>query len=276
MLKGEFRAGHDGGMPLISPEAVIAFTVASMGLDAVDDLGIPAVVLCTWSGAFYEKLCELTNAHALSSWWYGERIPHRVGSTGGAPVSIILLPVGAPGTVMVMEELIAAGARSFIGVGAAGGLQSDLVTGACFVATSAVRDEGTSYHYLPAASTVDADPLLTEHLRQALADGGLDPAAGTVWTTDAPYRELSGTVDRFRREGVLAVDMEAAAMFALGVCRGVEVASAMVVADVLSDPWAPNFADPELASTRDALCEAVLLPVPATVHRLASDSEAPT
>ena len=259
MSHPEFRFGHHGGPPLITPEAVLASVRAQLGMSADDDLGIPELLFCTWTNGFYRPLSEGLNGSEVPGWWYDDRVPLRVSSTAGGGVGVVLLPVGAPGTVMVMEELIAAGARCFVGVGGCGGLQASSPGGSCFVVTEAWRDEGTSLHYLPADEpTTTPDVVLTDAVEQVLTQAGLTPARGTVWTTDAPFRELTGTVTRFRAEGVLGVDMEASAMFALGRCRQVRVASAMVVADVLSDPWEPNLGNARVGETNRTVCQALL------------------
>lgn len=77
--------------------------------------------------------------------------------------------------------------------------------------------------------------------------------AGCVWTTDAPYRELAGTVARLRSAGVLAVDAKTSAMYVLGLHRNVPVANVLLISDVLSDPWRPAFGSPELAAALDAM-----------------------
>ena len=72
---------------------------------------------------------------------------------------------------------------------------------------------------------------------------GVEPHIGLNWTTDAPFREMRGKVERFSARGVVSVDMEASAMFVLGQLRGVEVASLFIVSDELFHPWRPAFAD---------------------------------
>jgi uridine phosphorylase len=89
------------------------------------------------------------------------------------------------------------------------------------VPTKALRDEGTSYHYLPAAESVDGDAGLTTDLQEHLSGLGLPVVAGTVWTTDAPYRETAEQLERHARNGILAVEMQAASLFAFGAARGV-------------------------------------------------------
>ena len=259
MTHPEFRFGHHGGRPLITPAAVLAAVREQLGANEEFDLGVPRLIFCTWTNGFYRPLAERLKGSELPGWWYGERVPLRVATVNDNRVGVVLLPVGAPGTVMVMEEMIVAGARHFIGVGGCGGLQTSSPGGTCFVVSEAWRDEGTSLHYLPLhAPTTVPDASLTAALENVLAQANLSPRRGAVWTTDAPFRELSGTVERFRAEGVIGVDMEASAMFALGSCREVPVASVMVVADVLSDPWEPNLRNSRVGQTSEDVCQALV------------------
>src|SRR5205814_3988194 len=122
--------------------------------------------------------------------------------------------VGAPAAVALLEELVAFGVRRFVSVGLAGGLRTDQQPGDLLVAERALRDEGTSPHYLPPAESVDAAALLTQRLAQALGRGGHPHRRGTVCTTDAPYRTTRATVERWVRAGGAAAEMEAAGLFA--------------------------------------------------------------
>jgi uridine phosphorylase len=89
------------------------------------------------------------------------------------------------------------------------------------VPARAIRDEGTSYHYLPAAEIVDGEAGLTAVLQEELDGLGLPDVLGPVWTTDAPYRETAEQLERHAANGILAVEMQAASLFAFGAARGV-------------------------------------------------------
>ena len=148
--------------------------------------------------------------------------------------------MGAPVMAAEAEELIALGARRLIAFGPAGGLRPELAAGTVVVATGAIRDEGTSYHYLPAGEEVCADEPLSETLASAIRARGATVRRGMTWSTDAPFRETREEVAHHRARGVLTVDMEAAALFAVASVRGVPAAVALVVGDSLAgERWQP-------------------------------------
>jgi uridine phosphorylase len=139
----------------------------------------------------------------------------------GESIGVIARTIGGPYAVLVAEQLAVSGARVILGLTSAGQVSPDLPIPSLVVPTKALRDEGTSYHYLRAAETVDGDVGVAAALQDELAGLGLPVTAGTVWTTDAPYRETAEQLTRHVRHGVLAVEMQAAAMFAFGAARGV-------------------------------------------------------
>ena len=159
----------------------------------------------------------------------------------GQPIGV-LQPAGygAPIIATVLEELIAFGVQRFVAIGLAGGLQSDLHSGDIVIADRALRDEGTSYHYLPPARSVEADPTMVQQLSAALSAQQLVHSVGATWTTDAPYRETRREVEAYRAEGVKTVEMEAAALFAVGQRLHVSTAAILIISDRLADLiWQP-------------------------------------
>ena len=145
--------------------------------------------------------------------------------------------VGAPMGAAVLEKLIAIGCRKFIACGGAGVLVPKVVLGHIVVPISAVRDEGTSYHYLPASREVAPSPRALAAIESVLKAHGHDYLLGKTWTTDGLYRETRAKVDRRTREGCLTVEMEAAAFFAVAQFRGVEFGQILYAGDDLSGEW---------------------------------------
>jgi uridine phosphorylase len=146
--------------------------------------------------------------------------------------------VGAPLAAGYLEELIAMGVTRFVACGGCGVLEPEIVLGHPVVLTSAVRDEGTSYHYLPPGREVASSPALTTALASVLERHGLPFRFGKAWTTDAPYRETPARRALRMAEGCSVVEMEASAFFAVAQFRGVEFGQVVYGGDlVVPDGW---------------------------------------
>lgn len=143
--------------------------------------------------------------------------------------------IGAPVIAGLADEFAALGVKQFALIGMAGGLQPELKTGSLVICRSAIRGEGVSQHYLPPHSTVEASEEMAQGLSQVLTKHNQPHIPGRTWTTDAPFRELRKIVLEHQRAGVLAVDMEVAAL--LSVARSMELSAvaAFSIADQLSD-----------------------------------------
>ena len=166
--------------------------------------------------------------------------------TGNRVAIIGNFGIGAPQAVIHLEEFIEWGVRRFVSVGTAGSLQRELRVGDLVLCDRAIRDEGSSHHYLPPSRYAHPSKVLTGRLRDALRARRLKFATGTTWTIDTPYRETFAEARRYSEQGVLTVEMEAAALFAVGKYRGVEVAALLSISDSLAealgeDPWKPQF-----------------------------------
>jgi uridine phosphorylase len=138
----------------------------------------------------------------------------------------------------MMEELIACGMRTLVVTGTAGGLQPQAPIGSLVLATSAIREEGTSHHYAPPDVLAEAHADVVDALRSRLDHLGTAYEVGVSWTTDAIYREHREKVDRYRRAGVASVEMTLSAIYTAGAVRGVRCGAILTVADELhGDEW---------------------------------------
>jgi uridine phosphorylase len=129
--------------------------------------------------------------------------------------------VGAPLAAGFLEEVIALGCQKFIACGGAGVLDKQIAVGHLLVPTAAIRDEGTSYHYLPPGREVAPAPEALAAIETVLQHHKYEYLLTKTWTTDAVYRETAAKVELRRAEGCLTVEMEAAAFFAVAQFRGV-------------------------------------------------------
>jgi len=140
-------------------------------------------------------------------------------SHAGLEIGIVDRAVGAPFAVLVAEQLFVSGCRLLISLTSAGQIVASGPTPYFVLIDRALRDEGTSYHYLPAAPFAAAPPDLLALADSALAGCGEPVYRGASWTTDAPFRETASTIASRRDEGILAVEMEAAALYAFAAAR---------------------------------------------------------
>jgi uridine phosphorylase len=191
----------------------------------------PAAVLC-----FFQEVLESLAARGQAR-PIGRLLsevgpnPLYVVKVGAAEVLVVHPGVGAPLAAGILEEVIALGCRSIVACGGAGALRDDLVLGLAVVVDEAVRDEGTSFHYLAPSRTVAADRHGVEVLEALLAEHGVPYLTGKSWTTDAFYREARPRIDRRVAEGCLTVEMEAAAFMAVARFRGVRFAQLLYAGD---------------------------------------------
>jgi uridine phosphorylase len=140
---------------------------------------------------------------------------------GGETAGIVGCAVGAPFAVLVAEQMFASGCRLLLSLTSAGRVGPDLPADAFFMLIDrALRDEGTSYHYAAADQRfAQADPALAALAAEAMRATGLTALRGATWTTDAPFRETPQAIAAAAAEGVLAVEMEAAALYAFAQAR---------------------------------------------------------
>jgi uridine phosphorylase len=142
--------------------------------------------------------------------------------------------IGSAMSAALLEEAIAFGCRKFIACGGAGVLNKDIAVGHLIVVSSAVRDEGASYHYLPPSREAVADETGVQALVRVLENRNVPHLVGKTWTTDAPYRETPARIARRREEGCLTVEMESAGMRAVAHFRGVTFGQVLYGGDDLS------------------------------------------
>lgn len=171
----------------------------------------------------------------------------------GQRLAILHPGVGAPLAAALLEEIIALGCRKFIACGGCGVLDRDIAVGHLVVPHAAVRDEGTSYHYLPPAREVSASPQAVDAIIQTLTTHHVEHIVAKTWTTDAIYRETFAKIKQRREEGCLTVEMEAAAFFAVAQFRGVTFGQILYGGDDISgDMWDHRHWDKQ-ASVREKL-----------------------
>jgi uridine phosphorylase len=192
------------------PENLLREARRQKGLPIED---VPEICILDPDGDILRQLRADGRAQRLPAWacyhtdlFAFEVKPERFGIVGCA--------VGASFAVLIAEQLFASGCRLLVSITSSGQIAPGGPTPYFVLIDKALRDEGTSHHYLPPSLFADADPSLADLVMQGLAGGTLTVRRGATWTTDAPYRETEIAIEAARAHGVLAVEMEAAALYA--------------------------------------------------------------
>lgn len=149
-----------------------------------------------------------------SPYWACYHTDMWVWEEGGLSFGIVGYAVGASFSVLVAEQAFVCGCELLVSVASAGQIADHAPPSYYVIIDRALRDEGTSYHYLPPAPFAPADPEVVTVARAACAEAFGPVLTGATWTTDAPFRETEAAIARRKAEGLLAVEMEAAALYA--------------------------------------------------------------
>ncbi|HEM6136983.1 TPA: nucleoside phosphorylase [Streptococcus suis] len=159
------------------------------------------------------------------------RHPWYILKRDGLQVAVMLAGIGAPMAVGHLEELKACGFENFIVLGSCGVLDKSLAADKIILPSSALRDEGTSYHYAPASEEISYDPASLLTMENALDQAGIEHVRAKTWTTDAFFRETAAKVKRRLAAGAMVVDMEASAIMAWANFRQAKVYQFFYTAD---------------------------------------------
>lgn len=207
-------------------------------------------VLCFSEGLF----SRLANAFNLNKGRNAPQFPGALQGVLNEDIAICQGFFGGSAAGMLMEALIASGVERFVMVGEAGSITPECTTGDLFLPRWGVREDGTSYHYLPANSWCEVSEELFEVIK-----GYFRPPKcmeGGIWTTDAPFRETMDKIQRYAKEGVLAVDMECTALMSISMYRNVDFAAVFVITDELfSGEWIRGFGTQEVTRNQDDICQ---------------------
>jgi uridine phosphorylase len=185
---------------------------------ALPDVAVPTVCVLDFDGDLTDWLVLDGKVIPFEPWACFHTRMYLL-ETDGACCGIIPRTIGGPYAVLIAEQLRVSGARLILGLTSAGRVSPSLALPSFVVVTSAVRDEGTSFHYLPPAARVDCPTPITDLLTEEVSRLGSTVVEGSVWTTDAPYRETTAQFQQNAAAGVLAVEMQAASLFAFAIAR---------------------------------------------------------
>jgi uridine phosphorylase len=230
------------------PAALLRQARRQKGL-AADD--VPPVCILDPDGDIVRRLRQTGQATPFENWpCYHTKLD--TFTLAGRSVGIVGCAVGAPFAVLIAEELFASGCRFLLSLTSAGQITAAGPTPYFVIIDRALRDEGTSYHYAEPADYAEADPRLVAMAADALKRKNQHVFVGASWTTDAPFRETADAIKASRSLGVLAVEMEAAALYAFARRTGAQVLCLAYVTNTMGHAER-DFEKGEADGTADAL-----------------------
>jgi uridine phosphorylase len=204
---------------VFAPNALLREARRQKGLEVVE---VPPVCILDPDGDIVRRLRSTGQAREFKPWpCYHSNLD--TFALGAHQVGIVGCAVGAPFAVLIAEELFASGCRLLLSLTSSGQINPVGKPPYFVIIDRALRDEGTSYHYAAPSDYSDADPSLVALARDATATAGQQVFIGATWTTDAPFRETAEAIEAAKSEGILAVEMEAAALYAFARASGVAV-----------------------------------------------------
>lgn len=177
---------------------------------------------------FNPKIFSAKITNATNTW------PVYIVNYKGADIAVYHSPVGAPACVANFEDIQIYGIKNLLLVGCCGCLKEEMEDYSIIIPTSAIRDEGTSYHYMKASDEIKLNTKSVACVENVIKNLGLHYHKGKTWTTDAVYRETKSKVERRKLQGAITVEMECSAMAAVCKFRNINFAQIFYGADSLA------------------------------------------
>jgi uridine phosphorylase len=220
-------AANEGGIPPILAQKHYAqpsaFTPENLLREArrqknIASSAIPEICVLDPDGDILRSLLARGEAHIHPGWACYHTQLHAF-SRGGIDFGIVGCAVGASFAVLIAEEMFASGCKLLISVTSSGQIVPICPPPYFIIIDRALRDEGTSYHYMAASDYSHADNRLIAALDGAFENFAVPVLTGATWTTDAPFRETQAAIDAMVKKDLMAVEMEAAALYAFAQVR---------------------------------------------------------
>ena len=204
---------------VFTPDALLREARRQKGIGAG---AVPEICILDPDGDIVRHLLATGRARRLASWACYHTDLHAF-EHEGLSQGVVGCAVGAAFAVLVAEELFACGCKLLLSMTSAGQILPVQAPPYFIIIDRALRDEGTSYHYLPPADYSSADQRLVRLAEESLVAAGMSVQVGATWTTDAPFRETVEAIAGAQESGILAVEMEAAALYAFAAARNMPV-----------------------------------------------------
>jgi purine-nucleoside phosphorylase len=239
---------NPAAISVFAPSALLREARRQKGLPTA---GVPSICVLDPDGDIVRRLKANGQAQLANDWpcYHTELYTFTVGAQ---VVGIVGCAVGAPFAVLIAEELFASDCRLLISVTSAGQITPAGKPPYFVVIDRALRDEGTSYHYAKPSEYSEAEPRLVAIASAAVKAKGVNVVTGSSWTTDAPFRETEEAIAAARSKGILAVEMEAAALYAFARASNTKVLCLAHVTNTMAVAER-DFEKGEASGTVDAL-----------------------
>ena len=206
-------------------------------VDAVE--GMPKVAVTCYAKETFERMLAGFEAEQISSTSTANGIiPVYKVTYKGVEIALFMDDVGAPASAALMEDVYQMGAEKIIIFGTCGVLEKNIEDCAIIIPNSAMRDEGTSYHYALASDEIPVNEKYMSVFTGMLDELQIKYTVGKTWTTDAIYRETVDKIKRRKEQGCICVDMECSADAAVAQFRGKDLVQFFYAADNLdAEEW---------------------------------------
>ncbi len=200
------------------------------------DLHLPQRAVFAFLGEHVDKYAQEHNAKIVGNFLSATKVyPVYVVSYMGEDVCLCQAPVGAAPAAQLLDWLIGYGARKIISAGSCGAL-CPFEENVFLVPYKALRDEGTSYHYMSPSRFVEIDRTAIDAIKKTFEERKIAYEEVVAWSTDGFFRETKQKVEYRKQEGCQVVEMECSALAAVAAFRHVTWGSILFTADTLADP----------------------------------------
>lgn len=202
----------------------------------IPELDVPEHCIMVFYGEMIKRLekkgilQKITQEETIST----SPLPVYTMNYNNASIVVMVPGITAPFAAGNLEFIIATGCKKIIVIGSCGVLDKSIERNQLIVPFSAIRDEGTSYHYIPASREIQVNPVIVARIQQYLDEKGIKFISGKTWTTDGFYRETPEIIKKRKEEGAIAVEMEASALLAVAQFRNVDLGYILAGGDDVS------------------------------------------
>lgn len=216
---------------ILTPKILLRAFLNPQGITP-DQLDLPDRAALAFQNDCLTHLLDLSEAKPIGDWLFPiTEAPIYHGNYQGKTILISKIPTAAPNAIAFVECLISLGVNRIIVTGAAGSIHPTARAGSMVIPTQAIRGEGTSYCYYENGVMVHASELLVKLLGEAARRYKKNVLCGSTWTTDGVFRETISKMKEYRSRGVLTIEMEMSALFALAMFRRIDLAGLLVISD---------------------------------------------